>query len=374
MVEFWTVALGLSLLLYVLLDGFDLGVGMLFPFAPDEGARRHMLASISPVWDGNETWLVLAVAILFGAFPLVYSIAISAFYLPTLLMLVSLILRGVAFEFRYKAGPTMRRVWDTGFVVGSYVATIMQGVIVGAFVAGLPIDGQRFVGDPLFWLQPLALSCGVGLCIGYSLMASCWLVGKTDGRLREFGYRILPVLALALLAFLAISLCISLVRHLQVMHRWTDRPELAVFPIAGFLATLAVGWAWKNRRDRVLFPCGTVIFASAFGTLAVSFLPYIVPFSITIEQAAAPRSSLAFLFWGAGIVVLPVTLAYTAAVYFIFRGRVTDGDGYCGEAPVLGPLTTKTPAVQQIAVKHGLADRMLSVIATVNLVRFFLRR
>src|SRR5438067_4019366 len=157
MIEFWAAALALSLLLYVLLDGFDLGVGMLYPFAPDERARAQLLSSISPVWDGNETWLVLAAATLFGAFPLVYSIAISAFYLPILLMLVALILRGVAFEFRYKAGPTMARVWDAGFVGGSYLATFIQGVTVGAFVAELPIEGGRFVGGPLFWLQPLAL-------------------------------------------------------------------------------------------------------------------------------------------------------------------------------------------------------------------------
>ncbi len=309
---------------------------MLFPFAPNEQARRHMLASISPVWDGNETWLVVAAAILFGAFPLVYSIAISAFYLPILLMLVALILRGVAFEFRYKAGRTMRRVWDVGFVAGSYVATFVQGVTVGAFAAELPVDGQRFTGGPLFWAQPLALACGVGLRIGYALMASCWLVGKTDGRLRKFGYRILPALALSLLAFLAVSLGISLHRHLQVMHRWVERPGLAIFPLAGLVGAAGIGWAWKNRADKLLFPCGVVIFASAFGTLAASFLPHMVPFSITIQQAAAPSSSLAFMFWGAGIIVLPLTLAYTGAVYFIFRGRVTDADGFGSEAPAIG--------------------------------------
>ncbi len=372
MVEFWTAALGLSLLLYVLLDGFDLGVGMLFPFAPDEQARRHMLASISPVWDGNETWLVVAAAILFGAFPLVYSIAISAFYLPILLMLASLILRGVAFEFRYKAGRFMRRVWDAGFVAGSYVATFVQGVTVGAFVAELPIDGQRFTGGPLFWAQPLALACGVGLCIGYALMASCWLVGKTDGRLRDFGYRILPALAVALLVFLTVSLGISLHRHLQVMHRWVDRPELAVFPLAGLLATVGIGWAWKGQHDRVLFPCGAVIFASAFGTLAASFLPYMVPFSITVQQAAAPPASLAFMFWGAGVIVLPLTLAYTASVYFIFRGRVTDADGYGGEAMAPG-LTTMLPANVPSTEAGRIVDRVASVVAVANVMRVFLR-
>ncbi len=373
MVEFWTAALGLSLLLYVLLDGFDLGVGMLFPFAPDERARQHLLSSISPVWDGNETWLVVAAAILFGAFPLVYSIAVSAFYLPILLMLAGLILRGVAFEFRYKAGRTMRRVWDIGFVGGSYVAAFVQGVTVGAFVAGLPIENGRFVGGPFFWAQPLALTCGVGLCIGYAMMASCWLVGKTDGRVRDFGYRWLPYLAAALLAFLAMSLAISLTRHLQVMDRWEQRPLLAAFPLVGLLAGAGLAWGWKQRRDYWLFPCGAVIFAAAFGTLAASFLPYMVPFVITIEQAAAPPSSLAFMFWGAGVIVLPLTLAYTAAVYFIFRGRVTDADGYGGGEQALRHLSTRLPVAAPTTTAGKAFDGVLSAVAVLSLIRDFIR-
>ena len=380
MVDFWTAALGLSLLLYVLLDGFDLGVGMLFPFAPDERTRQHLLSSISPVWDGNETWLVVAAAILFGAFPLVYSIAISAFYLPILLMLVALILRGVAFEFRYKAGPAMRRVWDLGFVGGSYLAAFIQGVAVGALVAGLPIDGQRFTGGPFFWAQPLALTCGVGLCIGYALLASCWVVGKTDGQARDFAYRWLPTSATALLAFLAMSLAISLTRHLQVMDRWEQRPVLALFPIAGLLAGIGLALGWKQRRDYWMFACGAVIFASAFSTLAASFLPYMVPFTITIEQAAAPPSSLAFMFWGAGVVVLPLTLAYTAAVYFIFRGRVRDADGYGGDTRALVHLAPQLPGDGSATMvdvptttTHKVLDRALVIAAAVAMLRFIFR-
>ena len=379
MIEFWTAALGLSLLLYVLLDGFDLGAGMLFPFAPDERARRHLLASISPVWDGNETWLVVAAAILFGAFPLAYSIAVSAFYLPILLMLASLILRGVAFEFRYKAGPFMRRVWDAGFVGGSYLAAFTQGTTVGAFVAGLPISRDRFIGGPFFWAQPLALSCGVGLCIGYALMAACWLAGKTEGRLRDFAYRRLPGLALALLLFLAVSLAMSLSRHLQVMHRWVERPALVSFPVLGLLAGAGIGWAWWRRRDKWLFAFGAIVFASAFGTLAASFLPFMVPFTITIWQAAAPPSSLAFMFWGAGVVVLPLTLAYTAAVYFIFRGRVADSDGYGGGMlPAGASADAASPYGTAIALPLGTADtildRLLLSAAFIMNLRLLLRR
>lgn len=377
MVDFWAAALALSLLLYVLLDGFDLGIGMLFPFVPDERARRHLLSSISPVWDGNETWLVVAAATLFGAFPLVYSIAISAFYLPVLVMLAALILRGVSFEFRYKAGPFMRGVWDAGFVGGSYVAAFMQGTTVGAFAAGLPIADGHFTGGPFFWLQPLALSCGLGLCIGYALMGTCWLVGKVDGETRDFGYRVLPGLAGALLLFLVLSFAISLQRHLPVLHRWEDRPALAVFPIIGLLAMAALARGWFQRRDVWMFPAGAAIFAAAFGTLAASFLPYMVPFTLTIEQAAAPPASLSFMFWGAGIIVLPITLLYTGAVYFIFRGRVTDDDeGYDTDGAVAPHAVPAADAraLEPAAPDVGaLANGLLGIVAAANVLRALLR-
>ena len=370
MIAFWAGALALSLLLYVLLDGFDLGIGMLFPFAPDERARRHLLSSISPVWDGNETWLVVAAATLFGAFPLVYSVVVSAFYLPILLMLAALILRGVAFEFRYKAGPVMQRVWDAGFVGGSYLAAFVQGTTVGALVAELPMEGGRFNGGPLFWVQPLALTCGVGLCIGYALMGSCWLVGKAEGDTRAFGYRVMPRLGLALLAFLIASFAISLSRHLQVMHRWTERPILLVFPVVGLAAGAVMAWAWRARRDDAVFPCGAAIFGSAFGTLAASFLPFMVPFTVTVEQAAAPASSLAFMFWGAGVVVLPLTLAYTVAVYWIFRGKVADAD----DAPT--PLARAAPQLATAGaaeVRHPFGERAVNGASLVALAALSLR-
>ena len=369
MVLFWAGALALSLLLYVLLDGFDLGVGMLFPFAPTERARRHMLSAISPVWDGNETWLVVAAATLFGAFPIVYAVAVSAFYLPVLLMLAALILRGVAFEYRYKS-TRMRPVWDAGFVGGSYLAAFMQGTTVGAFAAELPVADGRFSGGPFFWAAPLPLLCGVGLCLGYALMGACWLVGKADGDTRDFGYRALRPLGLGVSAFLILALAVSLATDLRVMHRWTERPALAVFPLVSVLAAAVGAWAWRGRRDHWLFPCGAAIFASAFGTLAASFLPFMVPFSITVEQAAAPPASLEFMFWGAGVIVLPLTLVYTAAVYWIFRGRVADDEGH---APALSALAAAGHPPPAAPHRAGAAEKAIDAVSIAALVALSLR-
>jgi cytochrome d ubiquinol oxidase subunit II len=327
MVEFWASVLALSVLLYVLLDGFDLGVGMLFPFAHGETERQRMLAAISPVWDGNETWLVVSAATLFGAFPMVFAILLPAFYLPMFLMLAGLILRGVAFEFRYKT-QRLRWLWDAGFVGGSYVAAFVQGVAVGALVQGLPIENGVYVGGPFGWASPFALLCGVGLCIGYAMIGACWIVGKSEGTLRDFGFRALPKLIAALLIFLVSVFIQALMIELPVLHRWIERPILILCTLVGLAAFGVLIISVRRRNDRYLFPAGAVIFLTAFTTLAASFLPYILPFTLTIQQAAAPQSSLEFLFWGAGVFVLPLTLAYTVAVYFVFRGKMGAEGGY----------------------------------------------
>ena len=327
LVDLWACALSLSLLLYVLLDGFDLGVGLLFAFAPSEASRRRMLGAISPVWDGNETWLVVAGATLFGAFPLVYATLLSALYLPVIAMLAGLILRGVAFEFRYKT-VRFRWIWDTGFVLGSFVATLVQGAAVGALVQGLAIEHGRYVGGPFAWLSLFAILCGIGLCLGYALVGACWLLGKTEGEVRDFGYRMAPRLLVALGIFLVIAFVHAWAIDLPVMHRWVDRPWLAVLPLIGALGAGGLFYGIWTRSDRMPFLMAALIFLTAFATLAASFLPYMVPFSITIDEAAAPASSLRFLFWGAGLVVFPVTLTYTAVVYFIFRGKVSEAAAY----------------------------------------------
>jgi cytochrome d ubiquinol oxidase subunit II len=327
--NFWAAALALSLLLYVVLDGFDLGVGILFGFTRDEAERRDMLAAISPVWDGNETWLVLAAATLFAAFPLVYSVLLSAFYLPLCVMLVALILRGVAFEFRHNAGPGMLRVWDAGFVGGSLVATFIQGVTAGALVYGLQVGADgRYAGGPFDWLSPFAVLCGIGLVLGNVLIGAAWLVLKGEGELRDKAYRRLPWLVAGALAFITVAFAGALGMELRVMHRWIERPWLVVFPCIGIAAVAALLAGVRKRRDAWPFAAATVLFAAAFAMLAASFLPYMVPFSITIAEAASPPSSLSFFFWGAGAFVLPLILLYTIVVYTVFKGKVAQNAGY----------------------------------------------
>jgi cytochrome d ubiquinol oxidase subunit II len=321
MVMFWVTLLAVSILIYVLLDGFDLGVGMLFGVASDEARRHAMMSAVAPVWDGNETWLVVSGVILWGAFPVVYSILMSAFYLPVLLMLAGLILRGVAFEFRYRA-ERLRWIWSASFAGGSLVAAFTQGLMVGALVQGLPISDGRYVGGEFGWFSPFAVLCGIGLCVGYALLGTCWLVRKCEDEVRDDAYRLIPYLSAALLVFLIVVLVYALADNFRVMTRWLDRPFLFVFPAAGMLAAIMLAASIQRRQDALPFLMVAVIFAEAFGTLAISFWPYMIPFSITVEQAAAPHSSLAFMFWGAGLFVFPLMLLYTAISLTVFRGKV----------------------------------------------------
>jgi cytochrome d ubiquinol oxidase subunit II len=327
MVWFWVFVLAVSVLLYVLLDGFDLGIGILFGLTRDESRRRGMMAAVAPMWDGNETWLVVAGVVLWGAFPIVYATLFSAFYLPLLLMLAGLILRGVAFEFRYKA-KRMRPVWDFGFAGGSLVAAFIQGLMVGALVEGLPIANGHYTGGEFGWFSPFALICGVGLCLGYMLLGACWLVRKCEGDLREQAYRLIPYLSIALLVFLIVVFGYALAENLRVIGRWLERPYLFVFPAIGVLAAIVLAASVRQRRDGPPFYMVSLIFVAAFGTLAISFWPYMIPFSITIEDASAPHSSLAFMFWGEGLFVFPLMLVYTAVSYTVFRGKVGTTSGH----------------------------------------------
>ena len=321
MIMFWVAVLAVSTLLYVLLDGFDLGVGMLFGWREARQQRRAMLGAVSPIWDGNETWLVVTGVVLWGAFPVVYATLLSVFYLPLLIMLAGLILRGVAFEFRSRAGRA-RWIWDWSFAGGSLAATFIQGMTVGALVEGLPIKDGQYTGGDFGWLSPFAALCGIGLCLGYALLGSGWLIKKCEGEIRDRAYRQIPYLAVGVLIFLAAVFVYALAENLPILDRWLERPYLFAFPALGAVAMAVLAAGIDRRRDGWPFPMAALIFASAFGTLAISFWPYMIPFVITIDDAAAPHSSLAFMFWGAGLFVFPLMLIYTAVSYRVFRGKV----------------------------------------------------
>ena len=327
MVMFWVALLAVSILLYVLLDGFDLGVGILFGLTRGETRRRAMLSAVAPMWDGNETWLVVAGVILWGAFPIVYATLFSAFYLPLLLMLAGLILRGVAFEYRSKS-ERFRWIWDASFAGGSLVAAFIQGLTVGALVAGLPIANGQYTGGEFGWLRPFPIICGVGLALGYALLGACWLVKKAEGDVRDRAYRQIPYLSVGLLLFLFVVFAYALAENLRVTHRWLERPYLFAFPAIGVIAAIALAYSVRARRDGVPYYMVALMFAAAFGTLAISFWPYMIPFSITIAEAAAPHSSLAFMFWGEGLFVFPLMLLYTAIGYTVFRGKVKPTAGH----------------------------------------------
>lgn len=321
MITFWVGVLAIAILLYVLLDGFDLGVGMLFGLTRNEASRHAMMSAVAPMWDGNETWLVVTGVVLWGAFPLVYATLFSAFYLPLLIMLAGLILRGVAFEFREKT-QRLRWIWDAGFAGGSLAAAFIQGMTVGALVAGLPIVDGHYTGGDFGWLSPFALLCGVGLCLGYALLGAGWLVRKCEGEVREQAWRLIPALSIGLALFLLVVFCYALDENLRVMGRWLDRPYLFAFPAIGVVAAAILVASVRRRWDAAPFYMVAVMFVAAFFTLAISFWPYMIPFSITIDAAAAPHASLAFMFWGEGLFVFPLMLVYAAVSYTVFRGKV----------------------------------------------------
>ncbi len=318
---FWAALIAFAILVYVLLDGFDLGVGILFGTTRNGAFRGQMLTAIAPFWDGNETWLVIIGASLFGAFPMVYAIFLPAFYLPVALLPLGLIFRGVAFEFRYRT-ERMRSLWDGGFFLGSLIVGFVQGAAIGTMVQELPVVDGRFAGGSFVWLTPFSVLCGVGLVLGYGLLGAAWLVLKTDGALRDWAYRRVNWLLAGVLAFLAVAFVFALARHLRVMDRWLDAPWMLGFPAIGALAAYGLWQGTERQRDWLPYAMAVLIFLAAYLTLVGSFWPYMVPFSVTIWDAAARPQSLTFLFYGAGIVVFPIVLIYTVAVYWIFRGKV----------------------------------------------------
>jgi cytochrome d ubiquinol oxidase subunit II len=317
---FWAAVIVVAILVYVILDGFDLGIGILFGTTRETALRDEMMAAISPFWDGNETWLVVVGASLFAAFPVVYAVFLPAFYIPVLLLLFGLIFRGVAFEHRARAGA--RLLWDWGFFIGSTVAAFVQGAAVGAMIRGIPVVNNQYAGGALDWLRPLPVVTGIGLILGYALLGAGWLTLKTEGALRDWAWRRIPWLAGAVLVVLAIAVVATFIERARMTgNLFLDRPWGFVFPAIGLLAMYGVFVAARRRREGWPFALTAVFFVAAFLSLAVMFWPYMILYSVTVGSAAAPEKSLSFLFWGAGIFVLPVIAIYTAVVYWLFRGN-----------------------------------------------------
>jgi cytochrome d ubiquinol oxidase subunit II len=326
----WAVILAFGLMMYVMMDGFDLGIGILFPFVRDRNDRDTMVSTVAPVWDGNETWLVLGGAGLLAAFPLAYSVLLSALFLPILMMLAGLIWRGVAFEFRFKAGEARRRFWDKAFAWGSYIATFFQGVALGAFINGFKVVDRSYQGGVLDCLTPFSLFTGLALLVAYALLGSTWLIMKTEGALQQRMVALARPITLVLVAAIGTVSLWTPLTHPEVAARWFAVPNIVFFaPVP--LLVLATTWFMLHvlRREAHRAPFGLALFLLFLGYsgLAISFWPNIIPPGISIREAAAPAQSQGFTLVGA-LLTIPVILAYTSWSYYVFRGKVKAGEGY----------------------------------------------
>jgi cytochrome bd ubiquinol oxidase subunit II len=322
LVPIWTVLLALAVFYYVVFDGFDLGVGILYEFAPDEAARMVMMNSIAPVWDGNETWLVFGGLGLLAAFPLAFAIIIPAVYFPILIMLLALVFRGVAFEFRFK--HPIRRFWDRAFGLGSALATFAQGVVLGTFIQGFKVDGRQFAGSALDWVTPFALLTGLALMFGYALLGAGWLTLKTEGGLQAWSRRMGRVaLVGVVIAIVGVSIWTPL-SNTHIALRWFSWPGiLFLAPVPVITAGLALtNWLSFGREYEVMpFLSAIGLFLMSFLGIAISLWPMIVPFHYSLWQAQSSAGTQAFFLVGT-LFLLPVILMYTAWSYWVFRGKV----------------------------------------------------
>ncbi|MGE5524640.1 MAG: cytochrome d ubiquinol oxidase subunit II [Rhodospirillaceae bacterium] len=330
LVPLWTAILALSVFMYVLLDGFDLGVGILFPFAPDDDARELMIASVAPIWDGNETWLVMGGIGMFTAFPTAFAIIFPALYFPVLAMLLGLLFRGVAFEFRATA-RTSRKHWDRAFFWGSLIATFAQGCVLGKYVLGFDVaQGGQYRGTVWDWIHPFVLATGVGLIAGYVLLGATWLVMKTEGPVHEWSRRMARVALFGVLAFIGLVSIWTPLLHERIAERWFSWPNLAYLaplPIATVLLAAALWRALERRRDTWPFFAAMGLFLACYLGLAISLFPYIVPHTLTLWEAAAPPRTQAFLLVGT-LFLIPIIFMYTGWSYWVFRGKVRADTGY----------------------------------------------
>lgn len=327
----WAVIIGFGLMMYVIMDGFDLGIGILFPFVKGREDRDTMVNTVAPVWDGNETWLVLGGAALMAAFPLAYAVILSALYLPLVLMLAGLIWRGVAFEFRFKADEAHKPFWDKAFAWGSYIATYFQGVSLGAFINGFVVRDGAFAGGALDWLTPFSLFTGLGLLVAYALLGSTWLIMKTEEQLQQRMIALArPIVIALLVAIVLVSLWTPWL-HQRVAERWFTLPNLFFFapvPILVFAtAALILSVLKRPATHAAPFLLSLALLFLGYSGLAISLWPNIIPPDISIRAAAAPPQSLGFTLVGA-LFIIPIILAYTAWSYYVFRGKVKAGEGY----------------------------------------------
>ena len=326
----WYGLIGTALFLYVLLDGFDLGLGILFPFAPSDNCRDRMMNSIAPFWDGNETWLVLGGGGLFAAFPLAYAILMPALYIPIILMLLGLIFRGVAFEFRFKATGRSRRIWDYAFHFGSLAASFMQGMILGAFVRGIEVEGRSFAGSPFDWLNAYSVMTGMAVVFGYALLGATWLVMKTDGITQEWARKCAAYVLGYVGVFLGIVSVSMPMMNEDVKALWFSLPNLFyLLPVPMVTAFLFL-MIWRDLhrgREYRPFLLSIGVFLMGYLGLGISLWPWLVPFEITFRKAAAASTSQSLLLVGTAI-MLPLVLTYTAFCYYLFRGKASHESTY----------------------------------------------
>jgi cytochrome d ubiquinol oxidase subunit II len=326
----WYFIIGFAVMMYVLLDGFVLGIGILTPFADDDRQRDHMMNTAAPIWDGNETWLVMGGAGLMAAFPKAYAVVLSTLYLPVLIMLVALISRGVSFEFRFKAAKS-RVVWGFAFAAGSVLCAFTQGLILGALVEGMPLTGGKYVHDIAFaWFSPFSVLTGIAVVFGYALLGATWLILKTEGRVQRIAFDLTRPLMLAVIAFMLLVSAWLPFLDSNLMERWFTWPNflyLSPVPILTVLNAAALWIAVIRNREVAPFVLSLCFFVLGFIGLVVGIWPNIVPPSMTIWQAASPVQSLGFVLVGV-IIMIPAVLAYTAYSYRVFRGKVAAGEGY----------------------------------------------
>ena len=326
----WFVIIVFSTMMYVVMDGFDLGIGILFPWVKESGDRDLMMNTVAPVWDGNETWLVLGGAALFGAFPLAYSVILAALAIPLTLLLIGLIFRGVAFEFRFKATPEKRHIWDKAFIWGSIFATFSQGVVVGAVINGFPVEGRTYAGGALDWLTPFALFCGLGLVVTYALLGCTWLVMKTAGDLQARMYHLAtPLLAILLLVLAAVSIWTP-IAHPEIAARWFTLPNLfwlLPVPVLVLLSAWGIQRGVKRGAHYSPFMLTLLLVFLGLSGLGISIWPHLIPPAISLWDAAAPPQSLGFMLVGA-LFIIPIILVYTFWSYYVFRGKISHEHGY----------------------------------------------